>query len=94
MMVLGGLRILERLEDVQFDVFSHRPTLSRLDWLRLIALASEPHPSPTLNVHEPRRVLSEQGSPERLQFLLRLFVSATRTPPCHYRAICLLPRGR
>lgn len=37
MMVLGGLRILERLEDVQFDVFSHRPTLSRLDWLRLIA---------------------------------------------------------
>ena len=36
MMVLGGLRILERLEAVQFDVFSHRPTLSRLDWLRLI----------------------------------------------------------
>jgi hypothetical protein len=34
--VLGGLRILERLEAVQFDVFSHRPTLSRLDWLRLI----------------------------------------------------------
>ena len=36
MMVLGGLRILERLEAVKFDVFSHRPTLSRLDWLRLI----------------------------------------------------------
>lgn len=37
LMVLGGLRILERLEAVRFDVFSRRPTLARLDWLRLIA---------------------------------------------------------
>ncbi|HRL21282.1 MAG TPA: squalene synthase HpnC [Alcaligenes sp.] len=37
LMILGGLRILERLQAVQFDMFSHRPTLTRLDWLRLTA---------------------------------------------------------
>jgi len=31
-MVLGGLRILERIEAVGYDVFQHRPTLGRTDW--------------------------------------------------------------
>ncbi|HLW04471.1 MAG TPA: squalene synthase HpnC [Azoarcus sp.] len=29
----GGLRVLERIEQVEYDVFRHRPTLSRPDWL-------------------------------------------------------------
>jgi squalene synthase HpnC len=33
MMVQGGLRILDRLERVQYDVFRHRPKLGKLDWL-------------------------------------------------------------
>lgn len=28
----GGLRILDKLETVRFDVFNHRPTLRPLDW--------------------------------------------------------------
>jgi squalene synthase HpnC len=35
LVVLGGLRILERIEAVGYDVFRHRPTLGRSDWLRL-----------------------------------------------------------
>ena len=35
LVVLGGLRILERIEAVGYDVFRHRPTLGRNDWLRL-----------------------------------------------------------
>ncbi|MFP5325805.1 MAG: hypothetical protein ACLGH2_14320, partial [Gammaproteobacteria bacterium] len=35
LVVLGGLRILERIEAVGYDVFRHRPTLGRRDWLRL-----------------------------------------------------------
>ncbi|KAF3998959.1 squalene synthase HpnC [Glaciimonas immobilis] len=35
LVVQGGLRILERLESVNYDVFRHRPTLGRWDWLVL-----------------------------------------------------------
>ncbi|HAF56033.1 MAG TPA: squalene synthase HpnC [Thauera sp.] len=35
LVVLGGLRILERIEAVGYDVFRHRPALRRSDWLRL-----------------------------------------------------------
>lgn len=35
LVVLGGLRILERIEAVDYDVFRHRPALGRSDWLRL-----------------------------------------------------------
>ena len=35
LVVLGGLHILERIEAVGYDVFRHRPTLGRSDWLRL-----------------------------------------------------------
>ncbi|HUH88044.1 MAG TPA: squalene synthase HpnC [Pusillimonas sp.] len=31
----GGLRILERMEPVHYDVFKHRPTLNKRDWLLL-----------------------------------------------------------
>jgi len=37
---LGGLAILERIEKSDFDVFSSRPTLSRWDRVRLLALAA------------------------------------------------------
>jgi phytoene synthase len=36
LMVLGGLRILERIEAVRHDVFRHRPTLGKGDWPRLV----------------------------------------------------------
>lgn len=35
LIVQGGLRILERIEAVGYDVFRQRPTLGRSDWLRL-----------------------------------------------------------
>jgi squalene synthase HpnC len=36
LVVLGGLRILERLDTLNYDVFRHRPTLGRSDWLVLL----------------------------------------------------------
>ena len=35
LVVQGGLRILERIEAVDYDVFKHRPVLGKLDWLLL-----------------------------------------------------------
>ncbi|MCV2216208.1 squalene synthase HpnC [Thauera sp. Sel9] len=35
LIVLGGLRILERIEAAGYDVFRRRPVLARPDWLRL-----------------------------------------------------------
>ena len=34
--VAGGLRILERIEAVDHDVFRHRPTLGNGDWIRVL----------------------------------------------------------
>jgi phytoene/squalene synthetase len=33
LVVQGGLRILEAIERVEYDVFRRRPRLKRLDWL-------------------------------------------------------------
>jgi len=35
LVVQGGLRILEKIEAVDYDVFHRRPKLGRVDWLRL-----------------------------------------------------------
>ncbi|TWI68969.1 squalene synthase HpnC [Pseudoduganella lurida] len=35
MIVQGGLRILEAIEEVDYDVFRRRPTLRRADWLKV-----------------------------------------------------------
>lgn len=35
MVVQGGLRILEKIETAHYDVFRHRPTLHKGDWLRM-----------------------------------------------------------
>ncbi|MGS0740568.1 squalene synthase HpnC [Glaciimonas sp. GG7] len=35
LVIQGGLRILERIEMVGYDVFRHRPTLGKIDWLIL-----------------------------------------------------------
>ena len=35
LIVLGGLRILERIDQVQYDVFNARPKLGKTDWLLL-----------------------------------------------------------
>lgn len=35
LVVQGGLRILDRIEAVDYDVFHHRPQLTKFDWLRL-----------------------------------------------------------
>ncbi|HEU4621830.1 MAG TPA: squalene synthase HpnC [Burkholderiaceae bacterium] len=39
LVVLGGLRILERIQAVDFDVFRHRPTLGKRDWAQLFPRA-------------------------------------------------------
>ncbi|MCD8505079.1 MAG: squalene synthase HpnC [Burkholderiaceae bacterium] len=39
LIVTGGLRILEKIEEVNFDVFNRRPTLNKLDWIRMLARA-------------------------------------------------------
>jgi squalene synthase HpnC len=36
MVVQGGLRILERIEAIDYDVFRRRPVLTKLDWPRLV----------------------------------------------------------
>ncbi|MFC5473675.1 squalene synthase HpnC [Paraherbaspirillum soli] len=35
LVIQGGLRILERLEAVDYDVFRHRPKLNKADWILL-----------------------------------------------------------
>ncbi|MBS1187775.1 MAG: putative phytoene synthase CrtB-like [Burkholderiaceae bacterium] len=35
MVVQGGLRILEKIESADYDVFRQRPKLGKLDWLRM-----------------------------------------------------------
>jgi phytoene synthase len=37
MIIAGGLRILDKLEAVQFDMFRHRPVLRPLDWVIMLA---------------------------------------------------------
>lgn len=37
LVVLGGLRILEKLDAVDYDVFTQRPTLNKTDWILLPA---------------------------------------------------------
>ncbi len=36
LIIQGGLRILERLDQLHYDVFQHRPTLRKRDWLVLL----------------------------------------------------------
>ena len=36
LVVQGGLRILEKIERVEHDVFARRPTLGRLDWIVML----------------------------------------------------------
>lgn len=43
--VLGGLRILERIECARYDVFRHRPTLNSADWARLVWRALDYRPT-------------------------------------------------
>lgn len=45
LVVQGGLRILERIDGVGGDVFSHRPTLSARDWTLMGWRALQPWPS-------------------------------------------------
>ncbi|OGT13836.1 MAG: squalene synthase HpnC [Gallionellales bacterium RIFOXYB12_FULL_54_9] len=42
MIIAGGLRILDKIEKVQFDVYRRRPVLSPLDWVIMLA-KSAPH---------------------------------------------------
>ena len=45
LVVQGGLRILERIDAVAGDVFSHRPTLTARDWTLMGWRALQPLPS-------------------------------------------------
>jgi phytoene synthase len=42
MIIAGGLRILDKIEKVQFDVYRRRPVLGPLDWVIMLA-KSAPH---------------------------------------------------
>jgi len=37
MIIAGGLRILDKLESAQYDMFRHRPVLKPLDWVIMLA---------------------------------------------------------
>jgi len=37
MIIAGGLRILDKLENVQYDMFRHRPVLRPFDWVIMLA---------------------------------------------------------
>lgn len=43
--VQGGLRILECIESAQYDIFRHRPQLTRLDYVRLLWRALRMRPA-------------------------------------------------
>lgn len=45
MVVGGGLRILDRLATVRYDVFRHRPTLGLTDWPRIVWQSAVLYPS-------------------------------------------------
>jgi len=57
MIILGGMRILERMEQLHYDVFRHRPTLRRHDWAllswRTLRDAARPYPTPASSTNEP-----------------------------------------
>ncbi|NYT76861.1 squalene synthase HpnC [Alcaligenaceae bacterium] len=36
LVVQGGLRILERLDQLHYDIFTHRPTLKKRDWALMV----------------------------------------------------------
>lgn len=59
MVALGGLRILERMEPLHYDVFQHRPTLRKRDWLllawRTLRDAARPYPCPASTTHSTIR---------------------------------------
>jgi len=42
MIIAGGLRILDKIEAADYDVFHHRPVLRPLDWVIMLA-KSAPH---------------------------------------------------
>lgn len=44
LVVQGGLRILERLEKLHYDIFNRRPTIGKSDWVLLLWRA----------LHQPR----------------------------------------
>jgi squalene synthase HpnC len=37
MIITGGLRILDKLESAQYDMFRHRPVLRKFDWVIMLA---------------------------------------------------------
>ena len=45
LVIQGGLRILEKIESVHYDVFRLRPTLSSMDWVLLVWRVCRPLPT-------------------------------------------------
>lgn len=39
LIIAGGLRILDKIEAADFDVFNRRPTLNKIDWIRMFVRA-------------------------------------------------------
>ncbi|MET0961667.1 MAG: squalene synthase HpnC [Noviherbaspirillum sp.] len=46
LVIQGGLRILERIEQADYDVFRRRPVLGRADWLRILWRAARMRAAP------------------------------------------------
>ena len=51
MVIEGGLRILERLDDLNYDMFNHRPTLKPSDWFVVLGRAIMRRSAPKLSGH-------------------------------------------
>ncbi len=51
MVIEGGLRILERLDDLNYDMFNHRPTLKPGDWFVVLGRAIMRTSAPKLSGH-------------------------------------------
>ena len=51
MVIQGALRILERLDDLNYDIFNHRPTLKARDWCVVACRALMQRSAPTSAGH-------------------------------------------
>ena len=101
---LGGMRILERLDRVDFDVFAHRPRLGAGDLAALVLGAvlwdvrRAPDGVSTTPDARPgdtgRDVPAQNHERPRHELLLLISCAARRQAQRHRRGVGLLPGGR
>ena len=89
--ISGGLRILERIDAVDGDIFTRRPVLATRDWLVVAWRAARPGEGG--RGMTPDRVLPAEGGGQRLELLLQLHVPAAAAPARDHGALRVLPRS-